>query len=95
MATVAALEQHEAAGDMPQGARQKPVLTAKARLGSVGKGGGCSLKASTVSGDVVLTAVKLVIVKKKNISDGARCVLLNLRTLLLKWPLFTLVCHFG
>lgn len=54
--------------------------------GGVGGGGDCySLKASTVSGDVVLTAVELVIHGKKHNSDGALCLLLSPRTLLLEW----------
>lgn len=60
------------AGDMPEGTLLKHVLTTKARLGSGGKGDGCSLKACIVSGDVALTAVKLVIQGRKHNSDGAR-----------------------
>lgn len=72
----------------------KHVFTTKARLGSGGgKGDGCSLKAFTVSGDVVLTAVELVIHGKKQDSDGATCLFLNPRTLLLEWLLFIFHRH--
>lgn len=53
------------------------------------------MKAFTVSGDVV-TAVELVIHgEKKHDSDGATCLFLNPRTLMLEWALFILLFYIG
>lgn len=80
-------------GDMPEGTLMKHVFTAMARLGS-GRGGLLfeSLHGAWRCG-LPDCGVCYPREKKKHNSDGATCLFLNPRTILLEWALFILTCH--